>query len=721
MQKTLTESIKARTEKTTALSSLVTNITTQLSSTPQFVTNRKYEVRGFWNIPEAKSSKYGPQSVVQFKYRYRYLSLTGNQANAQQQSFTEADGTIKQATFSQWNEVLTKPRTKALNESTGLYEWSDELLTDSDAVNTNQLNIPIRKGEIVEIQVKSLSEAGWPTNPTESAWSNSIQIPFPADIQSQEESVITSQKTFAEKAKLDFEISLNAKGLDNHLANQFTSGDKFYSHVAEDISSGFFTSQGNVIDLYQKLKELQTTLDGIQQSINVDRGVLKVSIIDSDGNSLDVANGDTIQLFAGYYKDLIKDTTGGTVVYKEGSIITKQYAISIQNTSATNLELVSLLGGGINELAQPLDTLSGLPIQTDPTAYPTSDYHVNRRYDIVPIGVNSNPLPTVNKFKQKSSTQSGQVKSQFVYSRVKEYGLSEELYAPSNPTTGYTTYNPTYNYQGQLISGNTIPMNWAHYLPYDPSFNVNSTSNQDSRVWNGTTNAASAANGNGYLTEFCISKDHPEIPTFGANLTVANALAKFRPAFSTMPSVSTTPQVYLPFSHALHFETSVSEAINIFGVANYKQASRVTPTSVGAIQNDKNYPIKLGFTKNDEYLIGKYTCGAYLYLYPTNYEAISVEGNFPARSTKQVKLGSENALNIPVLFQFRASDRLGYIGGYRSGSTLTNIKYSKKMGVDIILKDDQPFSFDIQVNSQYIKETTLDAPLVQSKGKTTSF
>ena len=40
---------------------------------------------------------------------------------------------------------------------------------------------------------------------------------------------------------------------------------------------------------------------------------------------------------------------------------------------------------------------------------------------------------------------------------------------------------------------------------------------------------------------------------------------------------------------------------------------------------------------------------------------------------------------------------------------------------NIILKDDAPFSFDLQVSAQYIKETTLDAPLVQSRGRVTQF
>lgn len=722
LQKQLTESLTARNEKTAALSSLVTNITTLLSTTPQFVTNRKYEIRGFWHIPNPKLDKYGTQNVVQFKYRYRYLSSTGTQPNAQQQSYVDVDGTTKSATFSPWTEVLTKPRTKVLNTTTGLYEWAEETLTDSDVVNTNQLNIPIRKGELVEIQIKSLSEAGWPSNAAESVWSNVVQVKFPEEIQSQEEGVITSQKSFAEKARLDFENSLNSKGLDNHLAHQFTSGDKFYSHVAEDISSGFFTSEGNVIDLYQKLKGLQTTLDAIQQSINLDRGVIKVSIIDSAGNSLDVSNGDTIDLFAGYYKDLIKDTTGGTVIYNEGAIITKQYAISIQNTSATNLELVSLLFGGINQIAT----------SSDPTAYPDDDYHVNRRYDIVPIGVNSNPTPLISNFKQKASTQSGQVKSQFIHSRVREYGLSEEIYSPSVPLTDYATYyTQAYAYGGTTVGTTTyVPGNWGHYLPFNPQLAIPGTST-DSRVWNGTTTAAAptvTANGGGRLTEFCISKDHPDLPTLcGASFAIGNIAEAFRPDFNSVVSITDADsQKYLPFAHALHFETSVSEGTNAYGVSYYKQASRITPltptaNNTSAGKNDTHYPIKLGFTNNDEYLIGKYTCGAYLYLYPTTYESASVEGNFPARSTKTVKFGSENALNIPVLFQFRASDRLGYIGGYRTSGTLTNIKYSKKLGIDIILKDDAPFSFDLNVSAQYIKETTLDAPLVQSKGNISSF
>ena len=88
----------------------------------------------------------------------------------------------------------------------------------------------------------------------------------------------------------------------------------------------------------------------------------------------------------------------------------------------------------------------------------------------------------------------------------------------------------------------------------------------------------------------------------------------------------------------------------------------------------------------------------------------------PSLSYKEIITGSENSLNIPILFQFRCSDKLGNVGGYRTNGALTNIKYSKKLGIDIYIKDDVPFSFDLKVNCQYKKVTSLDAPIIPASG-----
>ena len=717
IEKKITSAANKKSTLQTQLSATVRDITTKISTTPAFVRTPIYRVRGFWAIPSAKSSRYGNQEVVQFKIRYRYLSKKGTAPNAKQTPIVD-NGTTKFAVFSPWTEVLTKSRRRELNENTGLYNWVVEDISNADAVNINQLDIAIRKGETVEIQIKSLSEAGWPENPAESDWSDSIQIPFPDSIQSAEEASVVSQKVFAEEARLDFEDELTARGLDLHLANQFTTGERFFSHRTRDIASGFFTNSGSIIDLFEQLQSFKTQIESLQQAISLDRGVIKVTLIDPLGNTSELKNGDTLKLFAGYYRDEIKDTTGGSVVYNEGRIITKQYVISIENTSAAPLELVTSLLGGIEQVAPA----------SNPTAYPDSDYHINRRYDLVPISINTGVEGELGNYLNIPSRQSSQVRSQYLYSRYVNYGLSNNLYG-TYPISGYSI--SIYNGQGQTVGSNTVPYYGGHLLPFKPENSAPTYPNGgiNASVWNGLTGLTGTSQGSGYISEFCIHKDHPAVQNLGNSYDVSTStnlfdliLPEFKATVSP-PAVDTdATQVSLPFSHAQFIETSVNEVTGVLGNSYSQQAAldlASTATS-NATRNVSHYPIKLGFQPNDEYLIGKYTCGAYLYMFPNSHAEISVEGNHPALSTKSIEVGSSNAINIPVLFQYRASDILGNVGGWRTSGSLNNIKYSKKIGIDIIVKDASPFSFDIEISAQYKKETTLDSPIVSGVGRVTT-
>jgi hypothetical protein len=128
------------------------------------------------------------------------------------------------------------------------------------------------------------------------------------------------------------------------------------------------------------------------------------------------------------------------------------------------------------------------------------------------------------------------------------------------------------------------------------------------------------------------------------------------------------------------------------------------------------YPDKLGFSSNDEYLIGKYSCGAYLFLAPNSASSLQVSGN-TSLSTRSLLGGDSNAINIPLIFQFRAVDKSGYIGGWRKSGNLTNITYTKKMGIDIQVYNSDIFSFDVQVTGSY-QNDTLVAPNYSGGGRT---
>ena len=707
LQKELKSLADARSSATTNLSSVVKEITTSIKTTPQFISEAKYRVRGFWEIPAPKLTQHGTQQVVQFKVSYRYLSKTGTSQNAEPISFADAAGSTKTGYFSPYTEMLTKARTKVLNELTGFYEWVDEDVADADAVNSNQLDIPIRKGESVEIRIKSISEAGWPDNPIESEWSDSILIDFPTNIESQEEATILAQQVFAEETRITFQDELNSKGLDLHLGSAFTTRDKYYAHKAEDIASGFFQTDGTVIDLYQKLKALTDELAAIKASISTASGQIGVKLIDPNATQYSVTNGQTVNLFAGYYKELIKNTSGTTITYDHGKIISISYLMEISNSSQTPLELIAYMSGGIGESVTASTPGSG----TD------SNYNNNLRYDKAGLSINNAVAGSIGGFAQLEGYQSAQVKSQYVFSRYKDVTIKNALYAGQSQTQSATSYpviagDGQYNYQGLAIGTNLVPYREGHYLPFDPTYvgPTGSVFQTNANIWNGTV-TSNVANGNGYLSEFCIHKDHPDA-------TTAWSVNSQRPAY-TASEVTANVQKTLRFSHAIHFETSVEEQTNLFGAPYYQQAERVTPSVTSATAptantatRERQYPIKFGFANGDEYLIGKYTCGSYLTIVPDSYSAISTTTTTSTGSKRDVVTGSSNAINIPIVYQFRASDKLGYIGGYRRSVTLKNIKYSKTIGIDIHTKN-EVFSFDVNVSCQYTKETTVVASAAQ--------
>lgn len=701
LQKELQSLSDARLSATTNLSSVVKEITTSIKTTPQFIADSKYRVRGFWEIPAPKLTEHGVQQVVQFKVSYRYLSKTGTAQQANALSFKDSTGSTKTGYFSPYTEMLTKPRSKAVNELTGFYEWIEEDVADAGSVNSNQLDIPIRKGETVEIRIKSVSEAGWPDNPVESEWSEPISVEFPTNIESSEEASLLAQQVFAEETRITFQDELNSKGLDIHLGSAFTTRDKYYAHKAEDVASGFFGTDGTVVDLYQKLKSLSDELSAIKSSIATATGELVVSIIEPNSNQIKVTNGQTLSLFAGYYKELIKDTSGTTTVYNDGKIMSATYTLQLTNSSQTALELISYLAGGMGEAAQT----------SDPGNTLDANYNSNLRYDKVPILIDNAISGKIGDFVQREGYQCSQVKSQYVYSRHKNIQLNRPFYAGESQTPSMVSYpipsgDGQYAFTGTLVNGTLLPYREGHYVPYAPTAVLGGASTNPS-VWNGSVvNAVGQPNGR--LTEFCIHKDHPDAK-------VAWSAAAQRPAY-TASEITANVQKLLKFSHAIHFETSVEDSINKFGAKYYQQAERVTPAMptivAGAVTDgstrERQYPIKNAFGPNDEWLIGKFTCGSYLFLAPDSYDTVSTTSLNPAGAKRLLEYGSTKAINIPIVYQFRASDKLGYVGGFRQNSTLKNVKYEKNLGIDIYLKGDV-FSFDFRVACQYTKETTVVA------------
>ena len=443
-------------------SSVVTEIRASAKDNSVKSISPKYRVRGFWAMPEEKSfPATGVQDIIKFQYRYRYLSADGAANPVSQFSFTDGSGT-SQGAFSNYIIVDSVVRPRAKNSVTGLYEWAPINDDNADSVNINQLDIPIRKGEQVEIQVKSISEAGWPSNPLTSEWSDAIRVEFPADLSSDNATEAVLAQNQEDLALVALNENLESIGLPTHLSSSFTANETYFAHSTPVIASGFLSENQTPIDLFTKLNEMQNQLDLFAEILNNAVGELKTTLVDDAGNTFNLRRNSVTNIFAGFYSQEVDGLDD-----PRGAIITKTYFINIANTAQSTLQLIARVTGSrtrmVNQSENPSYTLND--ISSGSTILPATyswldnsavnqknnratyrsddvDYNVIRKYDLTPILLTNPNVTAATAYGQTVSLppfQSTQNKNQFIYSRYSDVSNDGTFYSYINPTdTEYT-------------------------------------------------------------------------------------------------------------------------------------------------------------------------------------------------------------------------------------------------------------------------------------------
>ena len=693
--------INEKTKKVQLYSSLVEEVSTLTKDVPQVITAPKYRVRGFWPIPGAKEDlNTGSQSVIQFSVRYRYLSDSGTAQPSDQIEFVDNNGQKKSASFSNWTEYKTDIRKKVYDTDKGIYVWADEITSDSNVQNINQLDISITKGERVEIQIASISEAGWPSNPLASGYSESVIVSFPDDLSVNGIGDVVL-KNNQDVAVVEVQKSLDALGLPIHLSQQFSENGKTYVHDATSISSGFYNSSGLVVNLFDKIQEMQNQIFLLTAQLNNAKGVLEVYLVDSTNNKIKISKGSLVNINAGYYSDLFVNPLASDA----GKIASFTYNVQLYNAQASLVELASLIPGGLAVKS---------PSTIAPNTYPVG-YDDNLRYGDCPISITSLNLSDTSivdntYFRQAPPFASASAFSQYIYPRFKSVGYDQDLYTGgvTNSSSFTSIYDTDYAYDGAIagtinfgISG-TYPQNGTIMIPYEPAATPAIVSGATaSNIWIGTFSGSTGGtpNGGGVISEFCVDKDHPYLVSIGESYSFVNYADLAKP-------YADNTKIYPPFRHTQTFWGDTT--LDYYWVQQSYRVPSQFATGATASRDDRMYADKLGFTANDEYLIGKFSCGAYLYLGPTTPSSVQVDGS-TSLSTRAIADGETNAINIPLIFQFRAVDKSGYIGGFRKSGTLSNITYTKKLGIDIQVKNEDIFSFDVQISGSY-KNDTLVAP-----------
>jgi len=654
----------------------------------------KFRVKGFWPVPEPMPSlRTAPQEVVQFVIQYRYVTKDGGANQPEQITFKDNNGTERRGTFSAWTELQTPVRKRTKDDVTGQYTWVIEDVENADSVNINQLDIAIKQGEGVEIKIKSLSEAGWPSNPTESPFSDIVRVNFPDElVSSNEVSKIVEQARLSSEA-LEITTALADTGITQHISEQFTQNETFYAHTANGIASGFLTDEQNVVNLFEKLSSFDIRITQIEEALTGEKGKLAVTIIDPGGRNFGVRNNTLVKLFGGNYIDLVKDLT-----VKKGVIVSKTYLLQLSNANATPLELYSREFGNYTKVVNA-SYVSG-------TGFDSSeiDYNTSRKYDSVPLGpsnLSPNDIATYDQFIDLPY-QSGQVKGQYINPRYSSVDGTVNLYENVNSTTG--------------VPEATLPIDAINLFP-DPTLLVSLTDYTNHEynlsaayplpgagtvagefIWSGdtvtgtpqTVSTASIANWNNGIY---VHVDHPSISAWG-DVTAT-------PIIGPQGIGAAGPTGVRNSGFAPLISTDITSGSQKQAAYWYYPLTATLPTA------ESGHVSKMSFEVYDQYLLGPNSCGSYLFVSPRNNTgAINVDGANQL-STSTLNFGTKYADNIPLIFQYRMTDYfgatssgLGNVGGDISGTT-NQLEYTKRIGLDIYSNIDERFSFDIEITARY--------------------
>ena len=167
-------------------------------------------------------------------------------------------------------------------------------------------------------------------------------------------------------------------------------------------------------------------------------------------------------------------------------------------------------------------------------------------------------------------------------------------------------------------------------------------------------------------------------------------------------------QLVVPFDSGQTLEASPS--LSSAALANLWDVTAAGYITGGYSRNAKN-----SYEGFDQYTLGKQSCGSYLFISSDNHLNIQVDGD-SIQSREIISFGQQNAISIPIVYQYRMTDYfgtvsgsgLGNVGGDSTGSTV-NLTYAKRIGFDIYPNNSDVVQFDIEFSAKYRSDRlTLD-------------
>lgn len=298
------------------------------------------------------------------------------------------------------------------------------------------------------------------------------------------------------------------------------------------------------------------------------------------------------------------------------------------------------------------------------------------------------------------------MKGQYVYSRFKNIANDDSLYVtdPIDMGTGFDTtgiddYEYGLSYNMTYMSGNNPAINVNRFYSNAVGVPYTTTTGSNDFIWSGGYSPSylpltTSLDGTGMPTStkydngIFVHKNHP----------ILNPITKTAATTFDIPELQSSGIIGIP--------KTATRRVNMDSGLQQTAYRTATWTNFGGVVVSR--PIKMSFDTNDVYLLGGRSCGSFLFMAPLEQKSLLVDSKNKF-GVARVDSGASKALSIDLIFQYRMTDyygddnSTGRVGGIVTTS-LSNITYSKKIGIDILDANKNEFQFDVEVYAKYKTE-----------------
>ena len=341
--KTLNESKNTYWE---TLNSTITEINTIYNTNAVPSADAKYHVRGFFKLDEF--NKYltdnGFGNVVDkirgIEVQYRYKNQNPEDVINAQTNITSIGG----YTYSEW-EIMNS----FVNEKIPTYEDGYKFRFKADNSNANepsfnQIDIPISRGELVEMRLRVIYDYGYPFIKTHSAWSplQTYEYPIVSQTELSINDIVTENKN--DYAANNLNNMLKNNGITAHVEDSILDQELTYFHKADNIASGFYTEERRIIPLIDKLKSMNDTLTQIYDEVMGSSGNLPTVSVNVGQSVYNIVPSKNNSVLTEAYNHFTENGEENGYTITDG-IVSAALTFNITNDSKSVIKLYSVFPG----------------------------------------------------------------------------------------------------------------------------------------------------------------------------------------------------------------------------------------------------------------------------------------------------------------------------------------------------------------------------------------